>query len=59
MQTQLRFLVVCPFVVLREPPNHAFLRLPVGSIIEADHEPIGFGILAVRFGRARVVGLLP
>jgi hypothetical protein len=50
MQTQLRFLVVWPFVVLREAPNHAFLTVPAGSIIEADHEPIGFGILAVRLG---------
>jgi hypothetical protein len=50
MQPLLRFLVVCPFVVLREAPNHAFLTVPAGSIIEADHEPIGFGILAVRLG---------
>ncbi len=58
MQTLLRFFVVCPFVTLRGAPNHAFLTIPAGSIFEADHEPIGFGILAVRLG-ARVVGLLP
>jgi hypothetical protein len=50
MQTLLHFLVVSPFGVLREAPNHAFLTVPAGSIIEADHEPIGFGILAVRLG---------
>jgi hypothetical protein len=50
MQIHFRFLVVCPFVVLREAPNHAFLTVSAGSIIEADHEPIGFGILAVRLG---------
>jgi len=50
MQPQLRLLVVSPFVVLREVPSHAFLTVPTGSIIEADHEPIGFGILAVRLG---------
>jgi hypothetical protein len=50
MQTVLRFLVICPFVVLREAPNHAFLTVPAGSIIEADREPVGFGILAVRLG---------
>ena len=50
MQTLLRFLVVSPFVVLREAPNHAFLTVPAGSIIEADHEPFGFGLLAVRLG---------
>jgi hypothetical protein len=47
MQTLLRFLVVCPFVVLRDAPNHAFLTVQAGSIIEADHEPIGFGLCAV------------
>ncbi len=50
MQTLLRFLVVCPFVVLREAPNHAFLTVPAGSIIEADHEPVGFGLLSVKLG---------
>jgi len=40
MQTLMRFLVVSPFVVLREAPRHAFLTVPAGSIIEADHEPI-------------------
>jgi hypothetical protein len=50
MQALLRFLVVCPFVVLREAPNHSLLTIPAGSIIEADHEPVGFGILAVRLG---------
>jgi hypothetical protein len=37
---------VCPFVVFREAPDHAFLTLPAGSIIEADHEPFGFGMLS-------------
>ncbi len=50
MHTRLSFLVVSPFVVLREAPNHAFLTVPAGSIIEADHDPVGFGILAVRLG---------
>jgi hypothetical protein len=44
----LRFLVVCPFVVFREAPDHAFLTPPAGSIIEADHEPFGFGMLSVK-----------
>jgi hypothetical protein len=47
VQILLKFRVVYPFVVLREAPNHAFLTVPAGSIIEADHEPIGFGLLAV------------
>jgi hypothetical protein len=50
MQALFRFLVVSPFVVLREAPNHAFLTVPAGSIIEAEHEPVGFGLLAVRLG---------
>ena len=50
MQTLLRFLVVCPFVVLREAPNHAFLTVPAGSIIESEHEPFLFGLLSIKFG---------
>ena len=50
MQTLMRFLVVSPFVVLREAPRHAFLTVPAGSIIEADHEPIEFGLLRVKLG---------
>ena len=50
MQTVLRFLVVCPFVVLREAPSHAFLTVPAGSIFEAEHEPFLFGLLSVKLG---------
>jgi hypothetical protein len=46
----LRFLVVSSFVVLREVPEHAFLTVPVGSIIESDHEPFLFGLLSVKLG---------
>jgi len=46
----LRFLVVSSFVVLREVPDHSFLTVPVGSIIESDHEPFLFGLLNVRLG---------
>jgi hypothetical protein len=46
----LRFLVVSSFVVLREVSDHAFLTVPVGSIIEADHEPFLFGLLSVKVG---------
>jgi hypothetical protein len=45
-----RFLVVSSFVVLREVPEHAFLTVPVGSIIESDHEPFLFGLLSVKLG---------
>jgi hypothetical protein len=50
MHTLLRFLVVSPFVVLREAPNHGFLTVPAGSIIESDHEPFLFGLLSVKLG---------
>jgi len=46
----LRFLVISSFVVLREVPEHAFLTVPVGSIIESDHEPFLFGLLIVKLG---------
>jgi hypothetical protein len=59
MQTLMRFLVVSPFVVLREAPRHAFLTVPAGSIIEADHEPIRVWPAPRETWRARVVGLLP
>jgi hypothetical protein len=45
-----RFLVISSFVVLREVPEHAFLTVPVGSIIESDHEPFLFGLLSVKLG---------
>jgi hypothetical protein len=45
-----RFLVISSFVVLREVPKHAFLTVPVGSIIESDHEPFLFGLLSVKLG---------
>jgi hypothetical protein len=47
MLTHLRFLVVYPFVVLKEAPNHGFLTVPAGSIIQSDHEPFEYGLLAV------------
>jgi len=50
METLSRFLVVCPFVVLREAPNHGFLTVPAGSIIESEHEPFLFGLLSVKLG---------
>jgi hypothetical protein len=50
MQTLLHFYVVHPFVVLRDAPNHSFLTVPAGSIIESDHEPFLFGLLSVKLG---------
>ena len=64
MRSLLRFLVVSPFVVLREAPNHAFLTVPAGSIIESDHEPFLFGakcktwrrgVLGLHAGSSRVL----